>query len=66
MSVIDFRHIQEMKGSKICSLCKEKFWGFGHNPQPTFNLKVEDRCCAECNERVVVPRRTREANREIN
>jgi hypothetical protein len=55
-----------MKGSKICSLCKEKFWGFGHNPQPTFNLKVEDRCCDECNERIVLPRRWREARGEIN
>ena len=66
MTLINFKKHLEEKGSKICSICKSKFYGFGHNPQPFYNLKVEDRCCAECNERVVVPRRTREANREIN
>ncbi len=66
MSVIDFKDIQEEKGSKICSICKNKFWGFGNNPQPFYNLKVEDRCCDSCNERIVIPRRIRELRREIN
>ena len=66
MSVIDFKDIQEEKGSKICSICKSKFWGFGNNPQPFYNLKVEDRCCDSCNETIVIPRRTRELRGEIN
>tara|TARA_B100000315_G_scaffold258075_1_gene308998 strand:+ start:1934 stop:2134 length:201 start_codon:yes stop_codon:yes gene_type:complete len=66
MSVINFKEIQEEKGTKICSICKSKFVGFGHNPQPTFDLKVEDRCCDECQERIVLPRRYREARGEIN
>ena len=60
MSVVDFKEIQNEKGSKICSICKTKFWGFGNNPQPFYNLKVEDRCCDSCNETIVFPRRQSE------
>jgi hypothetical protein len=66
MSVINFKEIQEEKGTKICSICKSKFVGFGHNPQPFYNLKVEDRCCDDCNKRIVITRREKELNREIN
>ena len=58
--VIDFEEILEEKGTKVCSICAEKFVGFGNNPQLVFNLKVENRCCDECNERIVIPKRIRE------
>jgi len=64
--VIDFEEILEEKGTKVCSICAEKFVGFGNNPQLVFNLKVENRCCDECNARVVLPRRIREARKEKN
>ena len=52
--------------SWVCSVCKEKSAGFGNNPQPVKNLKVEDRCCDACNEKFVMPRRWRESRKEIN
>ena len=51
---------------KICSICKKKFSGFGNNPQPVKNLSVDDRCCDDCNKTVVIPRRFREVNKELN
>ena len=50
---------------KTCSICKKKFVGLGNNPQPV-RTSGEDRCCDDCNNTVVVPRRFREVNREIN
>lgn len=38
---------------KTCSICKNEFDGFGHNPEPI--LTYEQRCCDECNAQVVVP-----------
>lgn len=49
-----------------CSICKKQSAGFGNNPQPVKNLKVEDRCCNDCNDKFVVPRRWRESRKEIN
>jgi len=66
MNVINFKEHHDEKGTKICSICKNKFVGFGHNPQPALNLKSEDRCCDDCNHAVVIPRRLREGNKEIN
>ena len=51
---------------QTCSICKKKFFGLGNNPQPVKNLSVDDRCCDDCNKAVVVPRRFREVNKEIN
>ena len=51
---------------KICSICNKKFFGFGNNPQPVKTLSVSDRCCDECNDTVVIPRRFRESRKEIN
>lgn len=51
---------------KTCSICKKKFFGFGNNPQPVKDLNPGDRCCDDCNETVVIPRRFREVNKEIN
>ena len=53
-------------GGKTCSICKFPFIGFGNNPQPVNHLKVSDRCCDECNKIVVLPRRWKELNKEIN
>ncbi len=53
-------------GHKTCSICKRIFIGRGHNPQPVANLKVSNRCCRVCNDTVVIPRRYREINMEIN
>ena len=41
-------------GKKICCICKKSFVGYGHNPYP---VKEKGRCCSECNELVVQPRR---------
>ena len=49
-----------------CSICKKPSSGFGNNPQPVKNLKVADRCCDDCNDKFVVPRRWREVNKEVN
>ena len=38
---------------KTCSICKEEFTGFGHNPEPI--LPYEHRCCDICNGEIVVP-----------
>ena len=54
------------KKEKTCSICKMKFFGHGNNPQPVKNLSVSDRCCDECNDTIVFPRRSRELNKEIN
>ena len=51
---------------KTCSICKKKFVGLGNNPQPTKTLSVNDRCCDDCDKSVVIPRRWREVNKEIN
>jgi len=51
-----------MSTNKKCSICEKEIEGMGHNPQPMKNqkgeeLKVEDRCCLECNNSEVVPLR---------
>ena len=51
---------------KTCSICKKKFVGLGNNPQPTKTLSVNDRGCDDCAKSVVIPRRWREVNKEIN
>mmetsp|Transcript_24291 Transcript_24291/g.36387 ORF Transcript_24291/g.36387 Transcript_24291/m.36387 type:complete len:169 (-) Transcript_24291:273-779(-) len=40
---------------KICSLCGSTFVGHGHNPEPLKML--EERCCDECEEALVIPAR---------
>jgi len=45
-----------------CCLCEQEIvadangWEGGHNPDP-FVKNESDRCCGECNDRVVVPAR---------
>ena len=41
---------------KICSICKTGYTGFGNNAQPV----NDGRCCDECNQTVVIPRRMRD------
>jgi len=50
-----------------CSICNADIVGWGHNPQPVKNkdgqqLKVEDRCCYDCNISIVVPERMKQFN----
>ena len=44
---------------KNCSICNKLMTkeDFGHNPQPVKKLKVNDRCCDDCNTTVVIPKR---------
>ena len=49
----------------VCSICNKVSQGFGNNPQPV-KRNVESRCCDDCNNTIVVPRRFREARKEIN
>ena len=51
---------------KTCSICKKKFVGFGNNPAPVKNLSIDGLCCNECDKTIVIPRRWREVNKEIN
>jgi hypothetical protein len=37
--------------SKICSICKKPYEGFGNNAQPVNS----GRCCDDCNWNVVIP-----------
>jgi hypothetical protein len=36
-----------------CSICKQPFEGFGHNPEPI--MDYSKRCCDLCNSTVVIP-----------
>lgn len=40
---------------RTCSICKQKFTGFGHNPEPV--KPYPSRCCDSCNNGVVIPLR---------
>ena len=41
-----------------CCLCGKEVKDFGHNPQP-LGEKEDDRCCDECNQKLVIPTRLR-------
>ena len=55
-----------MENKKIqrCVICKESIipdpdgWNGGHNPSP---VREKGRCCGECNDTIVIPRRLYEA-----
>ena len=51
---------------KTCSICKKKFFGFGNNPAPVKHLARDGLCCDECDKTIVIPRRWKEVNKEIN
>tara|TARA_Y100000310_G_scaffold326263_1_gene390929 strand:+ start:493 stop:687 length:195 start_codon:yes stop_codon:yes gene_type:complete len=42
----------KVEKTQTCALCKEKFKGFGHNPEPL----AKGRCCEGCNYLVIVER----------
>jgi hypothetical protein len=42
-------------GEHTCSLCGEKFIGWGNNPEPLRHF--DDRCCDDCNWSLVIPAR---------
>ncbi|MAH49224.1 hypothetical protein CMI37_25590 [Candidatus Pacearchaeota archaeon] len=50
-----------------CSICGHKIkadlngWTGGHNPWPV----NEGKCCGECNDEVVIPRRLHDYNKQI-
>jgi len=39
-----------------CCICKEMFSGYGNNPFP---IKNKGRCCDNCDETIVIPKRIR-------
>ena len=45
------------KEYRVCSLCRERFYGYGHNPEPI--KRFEERCCDDCNARYVLQARIR-------
>tara|TARA_R100000963_G_C4634585_1_gene98965 strand:- start:781 stop:999 length:219 start_codon:yes stop_codon:yes gene_type:complete len=51
---------------KSCSICNEEIYGMGNNPQPVIlngkKLEVEDSCCRDCNDNVVIPARIQDIN----
>ena len=58
-----------MKKTKKCSICEQTIypepisnWADGHNAWPI----NEGRCCSECNDKVVVPRRIKDFYSNIN
>ena len=44
---------------RYCSnpVCSKEIKGFGNNPQPFLNLKIEETVCNSCNEIFVIPER---------
>ena len=51
---------------ETCSICNEEIYGMGNNPQPAIldgkKLKVEDDCCSDCKDNVVIPTRLTPTN----
>ena len=51
---------------KSCSICNEEIYGMGNNPQPVIlegkKLEVEDSCCDDCNNKMVIPTRLTSIN----
>ncbi len=42
----------------ICSLCGERFYGWGNNPWPLCELTdIDSRCCDQCDAEKVLPER---------
>ena len=42
-----------MENKKICSICGQKYEGYGNNAQPV----NDGNCCDKCNATIVIPRR---------
>lgn len=51
----------EEKKKEVCSICGEKYDGYGNNAVPM----AKGRCCDSCNEFFVVPARLMEKIRKI-
>ena len=43
------------KKDYICSICGDKQYGYGNNPEPIHDF--DDRCCDVCNSQYVIPAR---------
>jgi hypothetical protein len=50
----------KVEKTQTCALCKEKFKGFGHNPEPL----AKGRCCEGCNYLVIVERIKQSAEKD--
>lgn len=51
-----------------CCICGKEFEGYGNNPWP-INNDPEERCCDECNMKVVIPERIKNLkcnNKEVD
>ena len=44
----------------ICCICHKEFTGYGNNPAPYPTKDINDRCCDECNDKVVIHARLEE------
>ncbi len=40
-----------------CSFCKHVYFDYGNNPEPL--KRYEERCCDDCNFKIVIPERIR-------
>ena len=63
------RYIEALKKKGIgpggkCCFCGKKYVWYGHNPRPVTD-NDEDRCCAQCNDNIVVPARITELQEHI-
>lgn len=43
----------------VCCICGKEFYGCGNNPDPVVDVRAytDPRCCDECNDTIVVPKR---------
>lgn len=48
---------------QICCFCGQVFYGYGNNPYPA-SENPEDRCCNDCNSKVVIPARINQMMKE--
>lgn len=60
MSMTENENTPRAEQVHTCSICGEKYRGWGNNPAPIcvgLEWKQPGRCCVECNSEVVVPTR---------
>ena len=53
-------HLSKPTEMHICSICERPFEGMGNNPQPVMPFE-EQRCCDNCNDKIVIWARLKEA-----
>lgn len=55
--------METKKKKKVCCICGKEFTGWGNNPYP---IKEDGECCRVCNSSVVLPRRIKLMNEQLN